>query len=403
MNYVRWMSREAVGRGYDVWLATSVDCLEHPACRSLLAECGGRLRTVALPEEPAGEARGALGQAAKQLRCWRLFDKCYGRLAQDERPDYVFVPYLDHCIYATALLGSPFRGAPWGGLLITPSFHLSKGGFGAPRSRLQWVKEKAFFRLLRDGSLRAAFTFDEALIQHVRRDRAGLVKRLRFLPEPAELHGPHSRGSARRALGVPADAKVVLVYGVLDATKGIDALLSGTEDHRFPGEVSIILAGRQDAEVRAMLASPQARSLREAGRLFEIDKYMHGEDEHAVFRAADVVWIGYRRQYISSGVLIQAAMAGLPNVACDEGLIGWLTERHGLGLTVRVDDARAAAEAISRLVRDPRLATELGENGVRFSQAHKVGRFSRTFGDELLLNFPGEDGPPFGKRATRSS
>ncbi len=390
MNYVRWFSRGAVDRGYKVWLATSVRCLEHPAYLALQAECEDRLRTVTLAEDKAkSDARGVLDSTKMQIHYRRLFGECYRRLSRDERPDYVFIPYLDYCAYAMALFGSPFRSAPWGGLVITPTFHLRKNDIGEPDSLLQRIKEKAFLRLLRDRSLRAVFTFDETLIQHVRQSRRPeLANRLRFLPEPAELRGPHSPESARRALGIPADAIVVLVYGVLDLSKGIDALLASTKDDQFPEGISILLVGPQDAEVRRLLASPQAKILRETRRLYEFDKFVHGEDEHAVFQAADLVWVGYRRQYISSGVLIQAAMAGLPVVACDEGLIGWLTRRHDLGIIVRVDDTRAVAGAISRLARNRELSARFGENGRRFSKVHDVAHFSRAVGEELMLNFP---------------
>ena len=387
--YVRWISREAVARGYEVWLAISPGCLEHPAYLALREECEGHLRTVTLREDtPKPRPQGLADSARWQIRYRRLFGEWYRRLSRNERPDYVFIPYLDYCTYAMALLGSPFQNTPWGGLVITPAFHLKKEGIRVPDSRFHLARERAFLRLLCNESLRVVFTFDETLIRHVRRSRPELAKRIRFLPEPAELHGSHSRESARQDLGVPSDATVILVYGVLDFTKGIDALLAATKDERFPGAASILLAGPQDDEVRMLLSSPRARMLRETGRLYEIDRFVYGEDEHAVFQAADMAWVGYRRQYISSEVLIQAAMAGLPVVACDEGLIGWLTRWHGLGLTVRVDDARAVAGAISRLARDRKLSAKFGENGKRFSAAHEVACFRRAIGEELLINFP---------------
>lgn len=386
--YARWISGEAVARGYDVWLATSAGCLEHPAYLALRAECGDRLRTVILPgDESKPKPQGTADLVRWQLHYRRLFGECYRRLSREERPDYVFVPYLDYCMYAMALLGSPFQDTPWGGLVITPTFHLKKEGIRAPDSRSDRVKEKAFLHLLRNDSLRMIFTLDETLVRRVRRSRPALAERLRFLPEPAGLHGSRTREAARRSFGIPGDATIILVYGVLDFTKGIDALLAATKDGWFPGQAGILLAGPQDNEVKMLLSSPQAGILRESGRLYEIDRFIHGEDEHALFQAADLVWVGYRRQYISSGVLLQAAVAGLPVVACDEGLISWLTRRHGLGLIVDVDDPRAVAEAVGRLLRDPELSEKLGENGQRLSEAHDAEHFGEAVGRELLLSF----------------
>lgn len=389
MRYASWIAKEAVARGYTVWLASSAGCFEHPLYLSLQKECGGRIRPLALPgEEGTLGAHGHLGTARFQLHYYRTFARCHRRLSREAPPDYVFVPYLDYCAYAVSLLGSPFGRTPWGGIMMKPHFHLEEMGVQVPSSRLRWIGGRLFFRLLRERSLRTLFTFDETLFHYVYQRYPDFAAPLRYLPEPTDLRGLHSRESARRFLGIPRDATVILVYGALDGSKGIDALLDSTRVDNFPEGVSILVAGLQKPGVRALLASPQARALREAGRLYEYDDFLYGEDEQAVFRASDMAWMGYRGQYIASGVQLQAALAGLPVVACEEGLIGWLTRRYGLGLTVDIGDARMIAEVISRLVRDRELSAECAENGKRFALPHEVDRFSQTIGRELLLDLP---------------
>lgn len=209
-----------------------------------------------------------------------------------------------------------------------------------------------------------------------------------FHPEPVELSGSQSRDSARRALGIPGDAIVVLVYGALDDSKGLDALLGSMQADGFREEVSVLVAGRQDPEIKALLASSHAKTLRDAGRIYERNDFLYSESEQEVFSASDIVWVGYRGQYISSGVLIKATMAGLPIVACEEGLIGWLTRNHELGLTVDIGDERAVATAISELTRNQELSRKFSENGRRFSMQHTVDAFGQAIGRELLLTFP---------------
>lgn len=389
LRYLCWIAREAVARGYYVYLATSPATLKHPLCIALREECAEPLRTLTLPAgEAKPSARGVIGLARLEFRYWSMFAECYRQLSKEERLDYVLVPYLDYCTYATAILGTPFEGTPWGGIVTHPTFHLNEASVGALGSGLQWIKERLLLRLLRDQSLRVLFTFDELLVQHVRQRRPDIAGRLRFLPEPTELSGTLSREESRQMLGIPDDATVVLVYGKLDPSKGIDALLDAMEEKQFPEEIGLLLAGRQDPAVRNLLTLPRARMLRGAGRIYEVDKFLHGEDEHTVFRAADIAWIGYRNQYTTSGVLLQAATLGLPVVACDEGLIGWLTRKHDLGIVVTVDDAQAVTQAISRLTRDQNLVERFAENGRRFSAAHDVKNFGKAFGKELLLNFP---------------
>lgn len=389
MHYAHWIVSEAVACGHDVLFVTSPYCLEHPVYAKLREECGERVRTSTLPlQEKKPEPRRTVDLMRQDFHYYRVFADCYRLISWDRPPDYVFLPY-DYCLYATAILGSPFGGTSWGGLILRPTFHLREMGVRAPRARLRRAKTGMLLRLLRkDRTLRAAYAFDESLIGYVLGRAPDLSERLCFLPEPVELDGSHTRESARQALGIPQDAIVVLVYGVLDHTKGIDALLDASAWREFPEEVSLLLAGPQNDEVRELLDGVQAGKLRESGRLHEHDRFLHGDDEHGVFKAADLVWIGYREQYVASAVSLQAAMAGLPVVACEEGFIGRMTKDYGLGIVVDISDVRAVARAISKLVRNRELAYKLGKNGKRFSVRHSVENFRRMLGEEVFSESP---------------
>lgn len=392
MQYVRWIAREAVARGHVVQLATFANCLDHPLYLAAQRECRGCIQTLILPHNEDLQKGTLLDQPGlsklvkRELDYHRLYSTFFRQLSANQRPDLVFVPYLDYCAYAMALLQSPFGDVPWGGIVMRPSFHLGPMGIAGPRSRLHWPKEKLFFRLLRNKALRALFSIDEALVRYVHQNEPGLATRLHFLPDPAEFNGTGSRKAARQKLGIPNDAVVVLVYGSLTTRKGIDSLLLATQQDNFPQQVHVLLAGRRDAKVRELLLSSPARMLREAGRLHEYDGFLSDEEQHTVFRAADVVWLGYKEHYAMSGVLVQAGAMGLPVVASTEGLVGWLTRKYKLGLDVPVDDAKAVAEAIASLAQSPGASSEYGENGRHFAALHTPENFGKALNDALQVD-----------------
>lgn len=386
MRYVLWIAKEAVALGYSVRLATSAGFLEHPFYFALQRDCKDSVGVVVLPGKNG--SRPVQRLTGYKFHYYKMFAECYAKLPRHERPNYVLVPYLDYCAHAAAIRGSPFGDSPWGGIIMDPIFHLNEMGIRAPGSLLQRIKKKLFFRLLRDKTLRRVFTLDRLLVRYVRETTPGLAKSVCFIPEPVEVRGFQSRDSARRALGIPAEAMVVLVYGVLDDSKGLDALLRSMQADGFREEVSVLVAGPQTREIRALLASSNAEALRDAGRIYERNGFLYGEDEQEVFSASDIVWVGYRKQYISSGVLLQAATAGLPIVGCDEGLIGWLTKNYELGLTVDIANEHEIATAISQLARNAEPSRRFSENGRRFSVHHTVDQFSRAIGRELRLTFP---------------
>ena len=71
-------------------------------------------------------------------------------------------------------------------------------------------------------------------------------------------------------------------------------------------------------------------------------------------------------------MLLEAMLASLPVVATDVSAIPEIVANDVTGLLVPADDAGALTAALDRLVRDPALATRLGEAGL----ARARGAFS---------------------------
>ncbi len=384
MRYVAWISGEAARLGYDVRLATSAAFFDHPFYREIQSGCA--ISSVELPDKGGRPFKGRLGY---KFHYHRIFAALHRKLKrQGALPDYVMVPYLDYLAHAVGAAGSPFGPIPWSGILINPYFHLNEMGVEAPRNLPSRIKERLFFRLLASKTLTSVFTFDELLIRYAHAKSPALAKKVRLLPEPVSLGGGSSREEARRKLSISPGETVVLVYGVMDESKNLAPLLRAARDDRFPENTSLLVAGPQDGATRSLLASAPARSLRDSGRLRERDEFLHGPDEHDIFLASDIVWVGYKGQYISSGVLLQAGMASLPVIACNEGLVGWLSGNYGLGPTVEPDNPGEVAAAVAKLSRDKPLAAKLGANGKNHSQGHTTALFTRALGEELPNTFP---------------
>jgi glycosyltransferase involved in cell wall biosynthesis len=224
--------------------------------------------------------------------------------------------------------------------------------------------------------LLAIFTIDEALHDYMERFSHASGAPVVYLPDPADVGGSLSRIQARERLSIHPTAFVILVYGTIDARKGLDTLLAALDQPSVPDRVTVFIAGKQDAAVDRMLQQPLARALGRVGRVLCLNKFLDTEEQNAVFAAADIVWLGYQGHYAMSGVMVQAGQMGLPTIACAEGLIGWITGRLSSGLTVRVEDTKGVAEAILKLVEDRSLAETLGRNGRDYFRQHSVERFS---------------------------
>jgi len=144
-----------------------------------------------------------------------------------------------------------------------------------------------------------------------------------------------------------------------------------------------MFAGRQDEDVESFLKSPLGTRLKTSGRFHQINRHLNSDEENMVFSAADVIWLGYQGHYHMSGVVVQAGVMGLPVLACEEGLIGWLTRRFKSGLVVSISSPSAIAKAIEDLSQNVKVAQQYGENGRLAYASHTEENFSRILVDAI--------------------
>lgn len=141
--------------------------------------------------------------------------------------------------------------------------------------------------------------------------------------------GPVEPGAARARLGVAEDELLALLFGQLRPDKGVRDLLAAAAE--VPG-VRVALAGEDQGaleQARDLLADPRL-----AGRVLVREGFVPAQDAAALFAAADVVVLPYRRAS-ASGVLLLAygyaravlcyPVGGLPEYVLD-GRTGWLCD-----------------------------------------------------------------------------
>ena len=387
-TYLRWIVEAFLDGGVEVRVATLKDGYDDDCHMQCLArDLGSQIDLMVFDRHMDPELHtsdlGTRQVARREKQYYQLFAELY-RTTKRHPQDPVFVPYLDYMAYAVALASSPFDAAPWGGIVMRPAFHFHNMGVEAPRVGWSRVKQLLFTRLLHATRLETLFSIDSTLVEYYQLRHPEISRqRLRLLPEPGEVNGSSSRASAREQLGIPSEAHVILVYGQLRSRKGIDALIAATESPDFPKNTHVLLAGTQHPEIVQLLVSPPAKRLSNEGRVHVDNRVLAGEDEHRVFAAADLVWVGYRNHYAMSAVLIQAGKMKLPVIACRDGLLGKLTRDGDLGAVVDTENSANIAQAVARLSTNDAAARKHGENGAAFFADRDVESFKSTIRDNF--------------------
>jgi len=354
--YLEWMAKGLVARGFHLTIITSPESMRHPSAKNI-AEIppdvhDGQVRIIseATPTFSSADRHGIGGLVVRELRYWLLVRRWYRTYVHRVRPDVVFLPGADYCLHALGLLGSAFGGSPWVGIAMRPSFHYRGTGVVAPRPSLINVKKALFHRVLKDPHLRCLLTLDEPLADYLTSINVPVCK-YALLPQPTNLANLPDPVLAKRWIGVAEERKLILVYGAITQRKGIFELVRALLQDDFPRNVDIIAAGQLSTEVADALASHNLGAQIAAGRLRFLNRVIPEVEERTLFAAADIVWLGYTGHYASSGVLVQAASARRPIIACEQGVIGWQAKRHRLGEVVNPADSAMVIRAIRSLLR----------------------------------------------------
>jgi glycosyltransferase involved in cell wall biosynthesis len=183
--------------------------------------------------------------------------------------------------------------------------------------------------------------------------RAKVVMRRNGVEVPASWP---ERGTFRKKLGIPAEAKVVLFLGRLSSKKSPDLLLRAFAElkRREATPLRLVFAGPDLGRVRAQLVEMAAQldarqEVQFAGPLF-------GQDKWAAYRDADVFVLPSQNENFGN-TAAEAVASGTPVIVTEQCGIAPLLANQA-GMVVR-HEAHSVADALIRILTDEELRRHL--------------------------------------------
>jgi hypothetical protein len=372
LPWLRMMIEDLLSGQIRVSVALRQDAETQRFLQAHLGELLRRVPVLPITTKPREPSAGRLLRRAAQL-------------VQESGADMVFFCCLDEvasaCLRRAAVGWMPprtLRGR-FGGVFLRPRFLDLQS-----RTLNQLLKGLGFRRLVRGQWVGPVLFLDEQLCQ---RALAAMPDGpFLWLPDPPTQLFDLAQADARAALGLPPDKRVFLFYGGPYRRKGlhlaVEALASLPPEH----PAFLLYAGLQgpDPKVAAALDRLSAQ-----GRARLLNRYVTDEEEKACFCGCDVVLLPYLKHFGSSGVLAQAAAAGKPVIASDEGLVGYRVRQYGLGWLFPSGDVPALRQAILQATTASQQELQLKRLGAQryaaqFSRAqfrrHLLQAFSRILG-----------------------
>ena len=237
-----------------------------------------------------------------------------------------------------------------------------------PRSAARWSSHAKVYGLV------------DRLVVHAESDRREMVTLFGVDPRKISViaHGSYdflfpegeiAREDARRRVGFPAEARIVLFFGLIKRYKGLEFLVEAFRRvrDRVPDALLAVVGGLfRDADgydfYRRLLDE-----ICEDPRILCVPKYVPLEDVGLYLSAADVIVLPYTKIY-QSGVLLAAYAAGRPVVATSTGGLPEVVEHGRSGLVVPPRDPEALASALVDLLEDLPRAVAMGKRALELGR-----------------------------------
>lgn len=348
-RYLDWIASAACESGWQVIIATDRGFRDNATLANLQARHADRLAIHFDDFSGAKNSGGLLELIQRETYYWKKLQAIFRKVNSQTTIDHVLLPFADICLYALALQPRPFGKCPWSAIAMRPAFHCYEMGLSESKPGLLIrIKELLFFRLANSHTVGKLCVIDPCLAEYVTARQPN--NRILYLQDPADVNVPAvSREQARCTLELDTTRPVVLLYGAVDWRKGVRELLEAQASLPLEQQPTVVVAGRQAPEIRDWLAGEAWQQAIQQGRLKLLDRFITEEEESLLFCACDAVWLGYRGHLGSSGVLWQALAFERPVIGSDEGLIGWFTRTNALGVSVRISDKEAVADALRTL------------------------------------------------------
>ncbi|BAU66621.1 putative N-acetylglucosaminyltransferase [Stanieria sp. NIES-3757] len=315
--------------------------------------------------------RGRIKRAFQEYQILSRYTKVLGTT-------HCFLMYLDTILLRLAISSNlPCR---FSCIYFRPIFHYANFPNYTSEDRewlWRWRDRVCLPRLLNSPQLDTLFCLDPVVIEDL--NRMGKSAKAIHLPDPVQIYNhPESEiQQLKSSLAIEPGRKVFLLFGALSERKGLFKLLDAiaTLTPELTQQLCLLLVGPITPRERELLATHLTK-LPNSVQIIRLDRFIPDEEIQPYFQIADVILAPYQRHIGMSAILVRAATAQKPVLASDFGLMGEITRRYKLGLTVDSTIPSQIAEGLCRFLQTSPEALCNRSKMSQFAQTNRAELFA---------------------------
>ena len=293
----------------------------------------------------------------RTLRAWQEFDSI-AKYARKLQVECILIPYFDTKMLPLAL--GKTLPCSFSGIYFRPSFHypyLTTNYHPSRKDKLQYLREKIVLsRVLENKRLKSLLCLDPFAVKYI--NQIGPEK-ASYLPDPVKTYpslSPSQLKQIANNLGIETSRQIHLIFGDLNKRKGVEQILKAVPliSPELTQKLCLLFVGSMSGKNFhdfQVYKTDLCESL--PIQIIHHNEYIPESDIQNYFELADVVLALYQRHVGMSGILNRAAAAQKPVLSSDYGLMGEITRRYQLGITVDSSNPHEIANGLSKFLTIP--------------------------------------------------
>jgi glycosyltransferase involved in cell wall biosynthesis len=282
-----------------------------------------------------------------QLKNYFKIKKKFDKIIKKNQIDCIYLNNIDHFDKVLSIFGSPFRKIIFFGLFLNPKI-LHNEDFNILNFFKISIYKYLFSRLLNIKTLKKVFIVNPLCYKQVPKNKVAKIKLLNEIGTFSYKNKISlSKNNCKKFLNIKKTTFVILVYGAIREEKELIYLINVIKKFYYDYKMKIIIAGQQDAYTKKILIENVHNNVIKKKFLI-INKYVNERLEQILFKASDLVWPGYSKNFRgSSGVFFLSSMNKVPVITSNHGLIYWHTKKYKIGISTDLRNPNKVRKVIN--------------------------------------------------------
>lgn len=290
-----------------------------------------------------------------QITNYKIIKEKFQQIKKKNNIDHIYVNTLDFLDKPLSIFGSPFGDTKFSGLYLNPKFYIQ---YKSLLNNL--VKNKLYIflfeKLLQINSLSNIFIVDPLCSQFLNKRAKINYQKIKFINELGSSNKIEKFNlsilKCRKILKISKNDFVILIYGFIRKNKSLDELFKVVQYIKTKKPIKILIVGKRDIETQLFLKNTYKKNKKLASMIIDINKFSDDLFEKIVFKASNLTWAGYSKNfYGSSGVYFLSSTNHVPVISSDHGAIGWYSKKYNIGASVDLTNKTKLIKVLNRLMK----------------------------------------------------